>query len=272
MHLSKAVVGQYAKVTSYAVSSSLTPTLQKSAPLKEAIPKGVIRKHLTSYGFNKFTPVSDARVISGLSGGIQVRFSHTDHVTPNFDLHRKSSNLDPKQSNSRTNSRRRLTQNIPTAVGLGACVIIAKEIVHKVVLYLWLNQDTLAQGSTEVDISKLEPGQTITAVWRGKPIFVKHRTQTEINTERSVNLAELRDPQADEDRVQKPEWLVVIGICTHLGCIPAPNQGEFDGGFFCPCHGSHYDASGRIRVGPAPLNLEIPEYKFIDEKTLILGE
>eukprot|EP00656_Telonema_subtile_P046351 TRINITY_DN52771_c0_g1_i1.p2 TRINITY_DN52771_c0_g1~~TRINITY_DN52771_c0_g1_i1.p2 ORF type:complete len:166 (+),score=10.83 TRINITY_DN52771_c0_g1_i1:54-551(+) len=121
--------------------------------------------------------------------------------------------------------------------------------------------DTLALSSTEVDISGIEEGMSITVVWRGKPVFVRHRTAKEIEEAKDADLDELRDPTADADRVQKPEWLILVGICTHLGCVPLGQKtteprGDYDG-WFCPCHGSHYDSSGRIRKGPAPLNLSL---------------
>jgi len=127
-----------------------------------------------------------------------------------------------------------------------------------------------ALASTEVDISSLKPGQSITVVWRGKPVFIKRRTQEEIDQARSVSLEELKDPQKDEDRVKKPEWLVMLGICTHLGCVPLKDKGDFNG-WFCPCHGSHYDVSGRIRKGPAPTNMEIPKFEFVDNNTIKIG-
>lgn len=135
--------------------------------------------------------------------------------------------------------------------------------------------DTLALASTEVDLSPIEVGQSITVVWRGNPVFVRHRTATEIEEAEVVPLADLIDPQTDAERVENPRWLIMIGICTHLGCIPLGQKpgepkGEF-GGWFCPCHGSHYDTSGRIRKGPAPLNLLVPEYAFIDESTVKIG-
>ena len=128
-----------------------------------------------------------------------------------------------------------------------------------------------ALASTEVDISSVQPGQAITVLWRGKPVFIKHRTQEEIEEARKVSLKELKHPEKDEDRAKKPEWLVTLGICTHLGCVPLTNKGDFVGGWFCPCHGSHYDTSGRIRSGPAPTNLEIPEYTFVDNNTIKIG-
>lgn len=104
------------------------------------------------------------------------------------------------------------------------------------------------------------PAQVIIK-WRGKPVFIRHRTPDEIEEANNVKVESLRDPQSDEDRVKQPEWLVMLGICTHLGCVPIGEAGDF-GGWFCPCHGSHYDISGRVRRGPAPLNLEIPAYEY----------
>lgn len=136
-------------------------------------------------------------------------------------------------------------------------------------------KDVLALASTEVDLSSVEEGMAITAMWRGKPVFIRHRTAEEIAEAEAVSLDELRDPQADADRVHKPEWLVAIGVCTHLGCIPSgqnigDNKGAF-GGWYCPCHGSHYDASGRIRKGPAPFNLKVPPYAFTDDTAIVIG-
>jgi len=135
--------------------------------------------------------------------------------------------------------------------------------------------EVLALSSTEVNLEPIELGQRITVVWRSKPIFVDHRTPAEIDDARKVDVTELRDPQTDEERAQQPEWLVMIGICTHLGCIPKGQssgdpRGEY-GGWFCPCHGSHYDTAGRIRKGPAPLNLILPPYKFTNATSILIG-
>ena len=134
------------------------------------------------------------------------------------------------------------------------------------------DKGVLAAGSTEVDLSNIKKGETHTVMWRGKPIFVTNRTEEEIKEAEDVNLSELRDPQGDKDRVKagKAQWLITIGICTHLGCVPIGNKGEF-GGWFCPCHGSHYDSSGRIRKGPAPTNLEVPTYEFVGDNKIKLG-
>ena len=135
--------------------------------------------------------------------------------------------------------------------------------------------DVLALSTIEVDISPITEGQRITVAWRGQPVFIDHRNADKIKAAREVNIAELRDPQSDQSRVKKPEWLILIGICTHLGCVPLgqkPNdpRGQY-GGWFCPCHGSVYDTSGRIRQGPAPLNLHVPPYAFLNDKTVRIG-
>jgi ubiquinol-cytochrome c reductase iron-sulfur subunit len=132
------------------------------------------------------------------------------------------------------------------------------------------SRDVLALSSIEVDLSGISEGQSITVKWRGKPVFIRHRTAKEITEARAVAMADLPDPQTDEERAQKPEWLIMVGVCTHLGCVPIGQQGEYNG-WFCPCHGSHYDTSGRIRKGPAPTNLEVPEYVFIDDGKVKIG-
>ena len=127
-----------------------------------------------------------------------------------------------------------------------------------------------ALASTEVDISNIEKGQSITVLWRGKPVFIRRRTDEEIAKARDVNIDELKHPEKDEDRAKDPEWLVMLGVCTHLGCVPLGDKGEY-GGWFCPCHGSHYDTSGRIRKGPAPTNMEVPKYEFVNSNTIKIG-
>ncbi|MBF0589339.1 MAG: ubiquinol-cytochrome c reductase iron-sulfur subunit [Magnetococcales bacterium] len=132
--------------------------------------------------------------------------------------------------------------------------------------------DVLAQATTEVDVSSIAEGQMITVPWQGKPVFVLHRSAEQIKQAQESDGADLPDPAKDNDRVQKPEWLVLLAICTHLGCVPqGVGTGEF-GGFLCPCHGSHYDTSGRIRKGPAPNNLEVPHYEFKGDSTLVIGK
>lgn len=142
--------------------------------------------------------------------------------------------------------------------------------VLKFLLSMSASADVLALASLEVDLSKIEVGQTVTVKWRGKPVFIRRRTEGEIEKEVAVDVGSLRDPQADVDRATDPQWMVLVGVCTHLGCVPISNAGDYNG-WFCPCHGSHYDASGRIRKGPAPYNLEVPEYKFMDGDKMVVG-
>jgi len=132
---------------------------------------------------------------------------------------------------------------------------------------------TIAAGAPiEVDLAPIADGQIIKVFWRSKPIFISHRTKKEIEEAQKVPLSELKDPEADQKRVKEghDQWLVLIGICTHLGCIPLAHQGEYDG-FFCPCHGSQYDTSGRIRKGPAPANLPVPPYAFVSDTKIRIG-
>ena len=152
--------------------------------------------------------------------------------------------------------------------GMGA--VAAGAAVWPLIDQMNPSADVLALSTTEVDLSQIGIGQSITVVWRKQPVFIRHRTPEEIAEAEAVPLSDLKDPEPDSARVEKPEWLVMIGICTHLGCIPLGERGEYDG-WFCPCHGSHYDTSGRIRKGPAPTNLPVPEYVFDGDEKIIIG-
>ncbi len=144
---------------------------------------------------------------------------------------------------------------------------------------------TRAQSSIEVDVASLEPGMSLVAKWRGKPVFIRNRTEKEVEEAKAVKLEELKDPEArnanigadlqatDINRTAgegKENWLVMVGVCTHLGCVPLGQQGDF-GGWFCPCHGSHYDTAGRIRKGPAPQNLAVPVFSFVSDTVIKIG-
>ena len=149
----------------------------------------------------------------------------------------------------------------------------ARLAAMKFVASISASADVLALAAMEVDVTKIQPGSTITVKWRGKPVFIRNRTAEEIADAEGCDPSELRDLQTDAERLadpSKPEWLVVLGVCTHLGCVPLPNQGNYKG-WFCPCHGSHYDTSGRIRKGPAPLNLEVPPWSFMSDSIIKLG-
>jgi ubiquinol-cytochrome c reductase iron-sulfur subunit len=135
--------------------------------------------------------------------------------------------------------------------------------------------DVLALSTIDFDLAPIELGQRVTVVWQGNPVFIRHRTAQEIEEAEAVDVADLKDPESDAERIEKPEWLVLVGVCTHLGCVPKGQRpgepkGAF-GGWFCPCHGSHYDTSGRIRKGPAPKNLPVPPYVFLQDTLIKIG-
>ena len=171
------------------------------------------------------------------------------------------------QNKSKNDSSRRdfihITSGVTVATALGAAVWPLIDQMNP-------SADVLALASIEVDLEPLEPGQSISVLWRGKPLFIRRRTEEEIKSAKDVDIALLKDPEKDEDRVKNENFLVMVGVCTHLGCVPLGQQGEY-GGWFCPCHGSHYDTSGRIRKGPAPTNLEIPPYVFLDNNIIKIG-
>jgi ubiquinol-cytochrome c reductase iron-sulfur subunit len=155
-----------------------------------------------------------------------------------------------------------------TVAALGGAAVLVPLVAQ-------MNPDasTVAAGAPiEVDLTPITEGQAIKVFWRGKPIYISHRSKKEIDDARAVAVNTLPDPQSDEARVKKghDQWLVLIGICTHLGCIPIAHQGDY-GGFFCPCHGSQYDTSGRIRGGPAPANLPLPPYEFVSDSKIRIG-
>lgn len=174
----------------------------------------------------------------------------------------------PKEEKVKDESRRKLlTTTAYTAAGIGATCAILPFVDS-------MNpaKDVAALASIEVDISNIKMGEEKKVMWRGKPVSIRRRTAEEIKEATEVNLSELRDPEEDSKRVKpgKEEWLVTIEICTHLGCIPIAGQGDYKG-WFCPCHGSQYDTSARIRKGPAPKNLEVPPYEFLSDTLIKIG-
>jgi len=169
-------------------------------------------------------------------------------------------------------------RNFNYAMVAGAGVtgtIIGKNAVGNFIGALMPGRNLLAIANIEINLKEIPEGKSMTFGWRGKPVFVRHREQWEIDEANKVNLAELRDPQPDSARVKpgKEKYLILLAICTHLGCVPLGQSGLFHG-WFCPCHGSHYDTSGRVRAGPAPLNLAVPPYKFIagEDDVILIGE
>jgi ubiquinol-cytochrome c reductase iron-sulfur subunit len=180
----------------------------------------------------------------------------------------------PKPMDAHTHdpaTRRDFLQLAATSVmGVGAAVA-----VWPLIDSMNAAKDTLALSTTEVDLAPVQLGQRLTVKWRGSPVFIDHRTDAEIKAADAVDLAMLKDPQPDAERAKKRQWLIMVGVCTHLGCVPLGQKptdprGEY-GGWFCPCHGSQYDTSGRIRRGPAPRNLEVPVYQFLTDTTVKIG-
>jgi len=198
-----------------------------------------------------------------------MRFSHTDVQVPDFSAYRRQSVKDSNVSSRESSDSRKAFSYLMVAGGMIPAAYLAKNFVNGAIGSLSPSADVLALAQIEVNLSEIPEGKNATFKWRGKPLFVRHRTQEEIDREVEVDISSLRDQQHDVDRAQNPRYLVLIGICTHLGCVPIANAGDF-GGYYCPCHGSHYDASGRIRKGPAPLNLEVPTYT-IDGDIVTVG-
>lgn len=161
-----------------------------------------------------------------------------------------------------------------SSAGVGALAV-----VYPLISQMAPSADVLAESSTEIDVSKIQPGQAIKAIFRKQPLFVRNLTAKEVEEAKAVPLSELRDPQSLADRTKpgKENWLITMGVCTHLGCVPLgagageeSNRGPF-GGYFCPCHGSAYDTAARIRKGPAPRNLEVPPYEFTSDTVVKIG-
>jgi ubiquinol-cytochrome c reductase iron-sulfur subunit len=159
-----------------------------------------------------------------------------------------------------------------TFAGIGGA-----SVLYPLISQMAPSADVLAESSTEIDISSIQPGQSIKAVFRKQPVFIRNLTPAEMTAARKVNVGDLRDPQTLGERTKpgKENWLITMGVCTHLGCVPlGAGEGEVKGeygGYFCPCHGSHYDTAARIRKGPAPTNLEVPEYAFVSDTVVKIG-
>ncbi|EGG19029.1 ubiquinol-cytochrome-c reductase subunit [Cavenderia fasciculata] len=212
---------------------------------------------------SRVTPLARQSLVNGqmnYSSGYMV--DNTTSV-PNFDKYRKhSSAADPEG--------RGYTYLVVGAAASGLAAM-AKNTVVSALSTMAPGQDILALSSIEIDLSSIPEATAVTLKWRGKPLFIRHRSADEISQSQAVDVSTLVDPQADVKRAKDPEWIVLIGVCTHLGCIPIAGGGDF-GGWYCPCHGSHYDNAGRIRKGPAPENLIIPPYKFLSPTSIIVGD
>jgi len=265
-----ASVGQLAKATCMAVPTTTSvPALQVLGAANNQTRDMV----LTSSSMARLLPGKEGqmRIMSGMSVGTQVRSIHAGNVdVPDFSYYRRSDTKDPTSDNKHSIERRAgFSYVLAGTLGVGGAYT-AKAVVNQFVSSWSASQDVLALAKIEIKLADIPEGKNMTFKWRGKPLFIRHRTAEEIAQCEAVDHTTLRDPQADSERVQQAEWLVVLGVCTHLGCVPIANAGEF-GGYYCPCHGSHYDAAGRIRKGPAPLNLEVPVHEFMEDGIMIVG-
>ncbi|KAK6101831.1 ubiquinol-cytochrome c reductase iron-sulfur subunit [Brugia pahangi] len=188
------------------------------------------------------------------------------------DINNRRIITDPTKAASSTEDKRRLIrQGVIYGIGGAIYLMMATKLVQTAVHFKNMPSDQVALGTTRINLDEIHEGQCKTFKWRGKPLFVKHRTKAEIEEARNVKLCELRDPEEDSARVKRPEWLILIAVCPHLGCVPLHGKGEYDA-WLCPCHSSLFDKSGRIRSGPSPSNLEVPPYKFYDDHTVVIGE
>ncbi|XP_069936882.1 cytochrome b-c1 complex subunit Rieske, mitochondrial-like [Cherax quadricarinatus] len=225
---------------------------------------------LTTTTMAKICPSRPLTVKSGVAASSQIRYAHTDIKVPDFSAYRRNSVKDTHVKAGESETARKSFTYLLAGGGTVAGMYCAKTVVTEFVSNMSASADVLAMAKIEIKLADIPEGKSVTFKWRGKPLFIRHRTDTEIETEANVDVSSLRDPQHDSDRCTDPKWLIVLGVCTHLGCVPIADAGEF-GGYYCPCHGSHYDASGRIRKGPAPLNLEVPAHVFTEDGLLIVG-
>lgn len=264
----------FAKATSPVVVNSIrsipTPVVLAESSIVTDHPKG----YYTNYSLSTTLPTGRILAKSGGIGGFavngQYRAAHTDVKVPNFDYYRRSDTKNPAKSSKENKGVADLVSYIPVVAAGIMATYSAKHIVLNSVQFWQPNADTLCVGQVKIKMDQIPEGVNMTFKWRGKPVFVKHRTKTQIDREVATPLSSLRDPQHDNDRVQDPKWLVVVGVCTHLGCVPIADAGDFHG-YYCPCHGSHYDGSGRVRAGPAPTNLEVPFY-VIEDNIITVGK
>lgn len=215
-------------------------------------------------------PVGNQKFLSAFCyNKLNVRQRH-EIKCPSFSDYMRHPNKKTDKDPQEADAQRKNFTNFLTLGYWVAGVYGAKTTVIQCLSSMSVTADVLAMAKAEIKLSDVPEGKSITFKWRGKPLFVRHRTQAQIDATRAVDTNILRDPQTDQDRCRFPEWLIVVGVCTHLGCVPIADLGDFPGGYYCPCHGSHFDGAGRARKGPAPSNLEIPPYE-INDGLLIVG-
>ncbi|XP_063044394.1 cytochrome b-c1 complex subunit Rieske, mitochondrial [Engraulis encrasicolus] len=260
----------YLQATNFAVAGPLKPLVAGVVIKSEKVLLDAKQPFLTRESLSGKSPTTGPALSASITARAGIRYAHTDIKIPDFSDYRRPDVLDPHKSSQESSEQRRVFSYVLTGATTVVGIYTAKTVVSQFVSSMSASADVLAMSKIEIKLGDIPEGKNMTFKWRGKPLFVRHRTEKETAAEAAVDLAELRDPQHDKDRVKNPQWVIVLGVCTHLGCVPIANAGDF-GGYYCPCHGSHYDASGRIRKGPAPLNLEVPYYEFPDDDTVIVG-
>jgi ubiquinol-cytochrome c reductase iron-sulfur subunit len=196
---------------------------------------------------------------------------HVDIPKPAYRDSDRHNNWRDKTDRSTRHANNMTTQYIATAGAAGVAMYVVKYALYGVVVMMGPGRAEYAAASIEVDLSTVPEGKNMVFEWRGSPLFIRHRTKEEIEAAKATDMSKLRDPQSDEERCLNEKFLICKGVCTHLGCVPISHKGEW-GGYYCPCHGSHYDTSARIMKGPAPLNLEIPKHEYLDDHTILVGK
>ncbi|VEL23557.1 unnamed protein product [Protopolystoma xenopodis] len=274
-------------IVSLASSSSVPLTRGKVTNMSISLRKDPViysaSHRLTPNSFIKLLPFGTKTIAScGISStyifyydiqvGHQFRTFHSDVAkVPSFDEYRLKDTKDPTSNTFESEMDRKFYMY---TMALGCTVMGTVAAKYTIKTFLWTlgpGLNAKQAGKVEIKLDAIPEGKNLVIKWRSKPLFIKHRSEEEIARERAVPLSSLRDPETDEQRAQKGKWLICLGVCTHLGCIPIANSGDFSGGYYCPCHGSHYDASGRIRKGPAPKNLEVPPYSFLSDDVVLVG-
>jgi ubiquinol-cytochrome c reductase iron-sulfur subunit len=267
-------IAPYLSATVNVIAPSSRPIITEFAKKAEKLASDVRPLITTNYGMSKaFLPTTgwmNNRATIGLTSASQFRFAHTDIHVPDFSAYRRSALQNPHADSEGSAPDRKMFTYLVLAGAAVPGTYFTKTVVQQFLMTMSASADVLALAKIEIKLDQIPEGKNMTFKWRGKPLFVRHRPSDEIAREQAVDPMSLRHQEHDNDRVKRPEWLVLLGVCTHLGCVPVANAGDY-GGYYCPCHGSHYDASGRIRQGPAPLNLEVPEYVFVDDNTLLVG-
>ncbi|KAI4572051.1 hypothetical protein MJG53_014157 [Ovis ammon polii x Ovis aries] len=229
--------------TSRGVAGALRPLVQAAVPATSESPVLDLKRSVLCRESLRGQAAGRPLVASvGLNVPASVRYSHTDIKVPDFSDYRRPEVLDSTKSSKESSEARKGFSYLITATTTVGVAYAAKNVVSQFVSSMSASADVLAMSKIEIKLSDIPEGKNMAFKWRGKPLFVRHRTKKEIDQEAAVEVSQLRDPQHDLERVKKPEWVILIGVCTHLGCVPIANAGDF-GGYYCPCHGSHYDAS-----------------------------